>query len=164
MRESKLAPQFHLYTDTAGSIGFGALMNQSWFNGTWDDHWWHEKNIMLLELYPIWAALQIWRDMLQGQVLMVHTDNMSLVNVIQKMSSRVHMVNALLRDICLLCMVLDIVLKVEHIPGTKNILADLLSRSQVGEFLSLAKDMDNWSTEIPRDIQPASCKSMLKNF
>ena len=38
-----------LYTDAAGSIGFGAVFDRHWLHGTWPNHW-KSYNIALLEL------------------------------------------------------------------------------------------------------------------
>ena len=40
-----------LYTDSAGSIGFGAVFGRHWFYGSWPDLW-KTYNIALLELFP----------------------------------------------------------------------------------------------------------------
>ena len=46
-----------LYTDAAGSIGFGAVFDRHWFHGTWPNHW-KSYNIALLELFPI--VIAVW--------------------------------------------------------------------------------------------------------
>ena len=45
-----------LYTDAAGSIGFGAVFDCHLFHGTWPNHW-KSYNMALLELFPIVIAV-----------------------------------------------------------------------------------------------------------
>ena len=120
-------PQFHLYTDASGSIGYGACMGKRWLYGSWDDGWWREQNIMLLELYPIWLALKVWCKELVGTCVLVRTDNLVLVPVVRLRRSKLRLANALLREISLVSMRHNIIIKVEHIAGVDNVLADSLS-------------------------------------
>jgi hypothetical protein len=40
-------------------MGYGAVFQQSWFYGEWDDNW-EDINITVKELYPIVLALELW--------------------------------------------------------------------------------------------------------
>ena len=42
----------HLFTDAAGSLGFGAIFGDRWCYGEWPSNW-KGKNIAILEFYPI---------------------------------------------------------------------------------------------------------------
>ena len=50
---------FHLYTDAAGSIGFGAVFGCHWLHGRWPKMW-KTFNIAFLELFPIVLAVHVW--------------------------------------------------------------------------------------------------------
>jgi hypothetical protein len=157
--------KWHLYTDAAASIGYGALLDRKWFCGAWSDPWWSRQNIMLLELYPIWAGLQLWASVFQDCQVVLHTDNEALVSVLAKGSSKLHYANAMLRDICLLSMRMNVTLLPEHVPGRDNILADLLSCLQVQKFLSLGHgQVDVQSISLTEGLVPMSCKRMLRSF
>ena len=41
-----------LHTDAAGSLGYGAILENIWFYGVWPVKW-RNLNIAILELYPI---------------------------------------------------------------------------------------------------------------
>jgi hypothetical protein len=165
MFDSGLVPHRHLYTDSSGSLGYGGVMGSEWFFGSWDDPWWQQRNIMLLELYPIWLAVRVWQSRLRNSVLMVHTDNAALVPVLSRWGTKLHEANALLRDICLQCMNANIVLRVCHIPGVDNVLADSLSRLQVATFRRLAGDrVQREPAPIDRVSLRNSCKAMLTSF
>ena len=133
--------------------------------GAWPDDWWRSQNIILLELYPIWLALRLWGREVGGSCLAIHTDNLALVPVLQKRCSRLHLANALLRDISLICMDHNILLRVEHIPGVDNYLADCLSRLQVDQFRRRSGDfMEQRPSMIPVAPLPSTCRSMLTIF
>lgn len=154
-----------LFTDAAASLGFGALFGRHWFYGSWHDSWWAAQNIMLLELFPIWAALHLWNKELTGCCLQVYTDNMALVPVLKRSSSKLHYANALLRQICILTMRFNIVLQVYHIAGSDNVHADLLSRLQVRKFKEIAGNrVDLQPTPLGQYHTPESCKTILKKF
>jgi len=63
-----------LYTDSAGSIGFGAVFGRHWFYGSWPGHW-KTYNIALLELFPIVIAVHIWGSLMSNQRVMFFSDN-----------------------------------------------------------------------------------------
>jgi hypothetical protein len=161
MMDRLAQPSAHIYTDAAGSRGYGAIFGDSWLFGAWDDAWWHAQNIMLLELYPIWVGLQTWKAGLSNSCILVHTDNLALVSALEKRSCKLELANILLRDISLVCMEEGIVLKVEHIPGSKNKLADALSRLQVKEFLKLTNARMGPPEVVADCFSPANCKLML---
>ena len=48
-----------LHTDSAGSIGFGAVFGRYWLHGVWPASW-QTYNIAVLELFPIVIAIHIW--------------------------------------------------------------------------------------------------------
>lgn len=162
MMDTELPPAFHIYTDASGSCGFGAVMNKRWFCGLWLDDWWTRQNIMLLELYPIWASLHVWKGQLAGSCVMFHTDNEALVSVLRSRCSKLPLANVLLRDISLLCMYRGIHLRVVHIPGVRNTVADALSRSQVERFKVLTKgEVEELPEVVPGRFSTRGCKHML---
>ena len=120
----------HLYTDAAASIGFGAVFDTRWFSGLW-----HEAckslHITILEFYPILLAINIWGHLLQNKCLLFHSDNIAVVSIINKFSSKDPHVMTLLRTLVLDCLRYNIYIRAEHVPGVLNITSDMLSRSQV---------------------------------
>lgn len=52
-----------LFTDAAGSTGFGAFFQGQWSAGPWPQSWvdaGFTKNIVLLELFPVVLAVELW--------------------------------------------------------------------------------------------------------
>ena len=77
---------------------------------------------------------------------------MAVVQIINKQTTKEPMVMALVRRMVIACMTLNILLRAKHIPGKENILPDLLSRFQMGQFNRLAPQMDNLPTDVPIDL------------
>lgn len=50
--------KLHLFTDAAGSLGFGAILGNHWCYGQWPQTW-LGRNIALLEFYPIVLSLYL---------------------------------------------------------------------------------------------------------
>ena len=58
----------------------------------------------------------------------------------------------LVRRLVLATMKFNLLVKAVHIQGKVNILPDLLSRSQINKFRSLASQMDKQATTIPEHL------------
>ena len=102
-------------------------------------------------------AIEVWGSRLKNRRLKIFVDNKSLVEVLNKQSSKEPLVMVLVRKLVLLCLQLNIVLSVGHIYGTSNINADLLSRLQVDRFRSLYPSANARPTPIsilPSSISP----------
>ena len=75
-----------LYTDASGGIGYGAC-EPEWFFGKWPSSW-LTFYITVLELYPIVAAVELWRVSWANSSICFFTDNEALVAIINKQTSR----------------------------------------------------------------------------
>jgi hypothetical protein len=123
----------HLYTDASGTLGYGAVLGNAWFWGTWDASW-RNQNIALLEFYPIVLFIQVWGHLFANKCLVFHTDNLALVSVINSQNSKEPRVMHLVRELVLSSLNQNIWFCAQHIAGICNILADSLSRLQVERF------------------------------
>jgi hypothetical protein len=141
--------KLNLYTDAAGKFGFGAVFGTKWFYGSWDDINLQEFNITFKELFPIVIAVEAWGHVLANKSILFHSDNIAVVEIINKNSSKDVSVMCLVRRLVLACLRHNILFKAEHIPGILNTLPDLLSRLQVQKFLELAPYMDRLPITIP---------------
>jgi hypothetical protein len=145
--------QLQLHTDSSGSLGFGALYKTHWFYGTWPEQW-KSFNITVLELFPIVLAVFIWGTDWANQNIIFFTDNEALVSVINTKSSKEKRVMCLIRVLVKTCLFHNIVVKAKHIPGKKNVFADMLSRLQIDTFHNLAPWADSMPTMIPPHLYP----------
>ena len=142
------ADLLQLYTDASGSMGYGAVFQQSWFYGEWDENW-EYINIKVKELYPIVLALELWGNKLQNKSVMFNCDNEALVFVLNKQSSKDPQIMYLVRRLVLLSLSFDILFKSTHLPGRCNVLSDALSRLQVSKFRSMLPEADILPTCVP---------------
>lgn len=143
--------KLNLYTDAAGKFGYGAVFGTKWFYGTWEDlSLQQDYNITFKELFPIVIAVETWGQALANQSILFHSDNIAVVEIINKISSKDTSVMCLVRRLVLACLRHNILFQAEHIPGKINTLPDLLSRLQVQKFLGLAPYMDRFPTNVPK--------------
>ena len=64
----------NLYTDAAGSLGYGGIFRSVWFFGAWPDDW-KQLNITILEFYPIVLSVLLFGDKMRNQRITFFTDN-----------------------------------------------------------------------------------------
>ena len=142
-----------LYTDSAGSRGYGAVFGTHWLYGKWPPSW-HDLNIATLELFPIVIALHIWGPKIANTCIILFTDNAALVDIINKQTSKDKVIMIFVRSLVLCCLKFNILFRSRHIPGFLNARADCLSRFQVDEFKALTPDADVLPTSVPEDLLP----------
>ena len=130
-----------LFTDAAGSAGYGAFHRGAWSAAPWPGAWQVAglvSNLVLLELFPVVVALEIWGAEFRNLKVRLHCDNLGVVQVINRASASSQPVVRLLRYLVLRCLRLNVFLYAVHIPGVKNDIADALSRFQWDRFRELA--------------------------
>ena len=104
-------------------------------------------HITFQEMLPIVIAFEIWGAALANKCLILHSDNMAVVHILNTHTSKDANIMVLVRRFVLCC--INILTKAVHIQGKLNTLPDLLSRFQEEEFHRLAPDMDLLQTPIP---------------
>ena len=144
-----------LFSDAAGSKGYGAIFGKHWFFGAWPDAW-KTLNITFLEFFPIVIALHIWGPLMADRCIIFRTDNAALVDIINQQTSKHKLVMTLVRDLVLTSLQHNIVFRAKHIEGVHNTLADHLSRFQVDKFQELYPGVDAHPTSVPESLLPES--------
>ena len=147
----------HLYTDASTTLGFGAILKDSWFCGEWPQSW-KNYHITLLELYPIVAAIDVWGESLANRRIILHTDNQGLMYIINKLTSQDQKIMILIRHFVKACMKHNILVHSEHIAGIDNGIADSLSRLQFQDFRRLAPNANQHPHKLPTQILPDNWK------
>ncbi|XP_040186277.1 uncharacterized protein LOC120918659 [Rana temporaria] len=141
-----------LVTDAAGSTGYGAFFRGRWSAEPWPDSWRKAgflKNLVLLELFPVVLAMELWGEEWKNLKVRLNCDNMGVVQVINRISASSLPVVRLLRHLVLRCLQFNVFLYAVHIPGVDNTLADSLSRFQWGRFRELAPTAERTGVPCP---------------
>ncbi|XP_053575778.1 uncharacterized protein LOC128665045 [Bombina bombina] len=131
----------HLFTDAAGSHGYGAYFQGEWSAEPWPESWAPAgltRNLTLLELFPVVLAVELWGGKLSNRTVVFWTDNISVVFAINNLSATSAKVITLLRHLVLRCLDLNIQFQARHVPGVNNVVADALSRFEWVTFRKLA--------------------------
>ena len=116
-----------LFTD-ASKEGWGAHLNECTARGSWSLPE-SKLHINFLELKAVFLALKEFKDLCTGQIVLVATDNTTVVSYINKEGGmRSGPLCALLWRILTWCSQRQVTLKARHIPGRLNVIADKLSR------------------------------------
>ena len=92
--------------------------------------------------------MHIWGIHLKNKRIIFNVDNQPVVAIINKKSSKSNRVMTLVRNLVLLSLQYNIMLKAEHIPGKINSIADALSPDWQ-RFKTLCPEADPKPTEIP---------------
>ena len=118
-----------IFTD-ASKEGWGAHLGDFTASGTWSVPE-SKLHINFLELKAVLLALKRLQHLVQGKVVLIATDNTTVVAYINKEGGmRSGSLCALLWRLLCWCSLNQIVLKARHIPGRLNVIADKLSRQR----------------------------------
>ena len=116
-----------IFTD-ASKEGWGAHLNELTARGSWSVPE-SKLHINYLELKAVFLALKEFQDLCVNQIVLVATDNTTVVAYINKEGGmRSGPLCALLWRILTWCSQRQVTLKARHIPGRLNVIADKLSR------------------------------------
>ena len=141
-----------LYTDAAGSKGYGAIFGKRWFCGAWPASW-TTLNIAFLELFPIVLSLHIWGPLMANKCVVFYTDDVAIVDVINHQTPKHPLVMILVRDLVLTSLTY-VLFRARHIPGVHNTGADYISRFQVQQFKQISPGADELPTAVPTHLLP----------
>ena len=145
--------EIELFTDAAQSVGCAAVYRNRWFAIQWPGAW-KSKNIALLELFPIVVALETWGPLWSNHQLCFRCDNQAVVHIINKQTAKDHELMKLLRKLVLSAMKFNVNIKARHIPGLKNVKADMLSRFQIQRALETFPELDREPVHLPTHLLP----------
>lgn len=90
------------------------------------------RDLTFLELIPVVIAIELWGHDLQNKKVSFRVDNLSLVSVINKQSSKNKRVMELVRHFVFRLMLHNVLFKAKHIASIDNNIADSLSLASSG--------------------------------
>ena len=125
-----------IYTDAAGSFGFGATLGHNWLYGKWPQAL-KDCSIAVKEMVPIVIACHAWFLQLKGKSVKIVSDNLSVVYAINAKSCRDPILMAWVRRFFVLCLMGEIHVYAVHIASKANACADALSRGLLQRFRKL---------------------------
>jgi len=130
-------PDFTILTDqsdASGRWGCGAVLVTQWIQLAWSNEW-SRRDIMAKELVPIVLSCVVWGPLLSGSRVEFKCNNSSVVDSINKGSSKEPLVMHLLRYLWFFTAYFDIKVIASHIPGVLKTAANKLSRNRSSQFL-----------------------------
>ena len=127
--------------------------------GVHSQHWpakWEGEGLLrdltFLELFPIVVAVYIWHDHFTNKRVLFWCDNLSVVRIINRQTSRSERVMRLVRKLVLTCLKFNITFSAKHIASVDNDMADALSRFQEERFRSLAPEANHRPETFPAEL------------
>lgn len=147
--------QLQLFTDAAGSTGFGAFFQGEWCVAQWPPEWRGKgftRNLLLLELFPIIVAVELWGAVLANRAIVFWCDNLGVVQAINNQGCASPQALRLLRRLVLRCLQLNIAFAARHVPGVENSVADALSRFDFAKFRALAPEASSLGLPCPPHV------------
>ena len=145
--------ELKLFTD-ASDVGLGCVYGNHWTRARWWGAWVPSPacHINVRELFAVWAAVHTWgRDWANREVV-VFTDNQSIIDIWASGTCPDKRMMGIVRAMFFFLARHNINLIMSHIPGKQNINADLLSRLQVEEFLSINPSADRQPTRLSEEV------------
>ena len=143
------------YTDASGSIGYGGFKDREWFSGLWPEAW-GPVDIQTKEIFPIFLGVKLYGKTLANKKLKIFSDNASVVEILNKFSSKSRFVMVFVRLIVLELLTHNISIKVFHLPGFKNVVADHLSRNSLQAARKVRPSLEPLPTPVPPNLLPAN--------
>ncbi len=106
-----------------------------------------------IQLYPLVIAAFLWGKNWTSSSILVHCDNEATVHCINKGRSHSLALMPLLRRLIWISACDQFIITAKHIPGSKNQIADSLSRFMFQKFRALAPEADPSPTPVPHYSQ-----------
>ncbi|XP_077977480.1 uncharacterized protein LOC144433042 [Glandiceps talaboti] len=146
-----VAADMELFTDASATLGYGIFFKGRWISSQWPHPIATNNKLSIAwkELLPILLACLIWGHQWHGKRIQFHCDNLSIVNIWKKGSSRCPLIMRLVRRLFFTAAMNNFHVMIVHVKGTNNDIADSLSRQQLHRFRLLAPHADQEPTATP---------------
>ena len=155
--------QIRFFTDTSAKLGngLGCFLDGEWCFVQWSEDFLSESpSTALLELLAIIMAVLLWGERLANQHIILRTDSLSSVHMLQNSSSKCPYCMVSVRLFYLKCMQYNLDLRCVHTPGVLNGIGDSISRGQFQRLRRLAPDTSLNPLSPSKEIWPASMEQL----
>ena len=149
--QPKVMPDIAIQTDASGSWGCAAFCGGCWLQWEWLVKW-RKETIMAKELVAIVLSCAVWGREMARKVALFQCDNTGVVAAVKKGSAREPLDIHLLCSLWLFVAYYDISVKIEHIVGVHNRIADQLSRNNMQQFFSSNPQANLLPTPLPPEL------------
>ena len=157
-----IADEIDIFSNATGVIGMGAICGSSWMYQLWNDDFIRKckPSIEYLDLYAVTAAVLAWIHRFKNRRIILFCDNRSVVDMINMTSTSCKNCMVLIRCIVLKGLIDNVRVFAKHVEGSKNVLADSLSRNKLIYFhkqcIKEGRIMEINHTQVPQEIWPIS--------
>ena len=144
-RRTLFSNRLHLYTD-ASDIGFGVYNWGKWTAQTWPTNIAEDRKTYSIdwrELFAIYVAVDLYAEQFRNKRITIFTDNLPITQSWSKYSSSSPKIMTLMRSMLMKAAQNNFTLSLQHLPGIDNTEADLLSRMEIEEFMSITGSKPN---------------------
>ena len=156
-------PMVLLYTNafTTADLGWGAWWDTHWIWDQWDSEfiWRESPSIDYLEMFAVVVANWIWTPYFVNKEVRVNSDNQPMVCIINNKSSHSPSMLNLICFLTLHCMLNNIHVSAQFIPGTLNQRSDTLSCLQFSRFHHLMPEANTEQTPLHSFLSPLSAST-----
>ena len=146
----------------ASHKGYSATFGSHWIQGSWPKEW-LQYSIAFLEIYPIFLILSLFAPKMCNSQINFICDNMSVVNILNKQTSRCPLIMAVLRPMILVMLENNISFRATHIPTHLNVINDKISRQQVDGQLLQEWGMLRKADQVPKELLPENFVGLPQN-
>lgn len=130
-----------LFTDSSGTIGYGAYFDKKWLQGRWSEDQ-INNSIQWKELFPIVLASATWGHLWTKKCISFVCDNEAVATVVCSGTSKCPKIMQLLRQLFLCAAKFNFSATAQHTPGKLNVIADALSHFNMQVFRLAAPEAD----------------------
>ena len=130
--QDQWSPAVEVFTDASGEVGCGALWGTHWLQLKWANMPnWRNTPITQKEVLPAVLACAVWGHRWKAKQVQLYCDNEAAVAVLNTGYSHDSLIMHLLRALFFVKAHFDLDVRVTHIPGRVNGVADASSRDDL---------------------------------
>ena len=146
------SPDVAFAADASGSLGLGIFTGSLWCAEPWPSFEGRATNIAILEMVPLLVAATLWGPSWERKRVLFQSDNMAVVYAVNGWLPKDDHLVSLLKRLAKLSVLHNFRVRCEHLPGVRNIDADLLSRDRINDFLTRNAGASLSRVRVPQDL------------